>query len=91
MVVREKDKEILTNQLNRFKVLWIFDGYDEIVENVPLHLECLFQQMLKTPHHIVTSRPYSNILSYKVQMEITGFTNENIPKYVATILRPHSR
>ena len=38
--------------------------------------------MLKTPHHITTSRPYSNTLSYKAQMEITGFTNSNISQYV---------
>ena len=80
--LQEKEKEILANQLSRFKVLWLLDGYDEIVQNVPPHLEYLFQQMLKTSHHIVTSRPYSNTLPYKVQMEITGFTDENIPKYI---------
>ena len=80
--LKEKEKEILTNQLSRFKVLWLLDGYDEIAQNVPPHLECLFQQMLKTPHHIITSRPYSNTLSNRVQMEITGFTNENISQYV---------
>ena len=78
----EKEKQILTNQLSRFKVLWLLDGYDEIVQNVPSHLEFLFQQMLKTPHHIITSRPYSNTLSNRVQMEITGFTDENISQYV---------
>ena len=78
----EKEKQILTNQLSRLKVLWLLDGYDEIVQNVPSHLECLFQQMLKTPHHIITSRPYSNTLSNRVQMEITGFTDENISQYV---------
>ena len=64
------------------KVLWLLDGYDEIVQNVPPHLECLFQQMLKTPHHIITSRPYSNTLSNRVQMEITGFTDGNISQYI---------
>ena len=78
----EKEKEILTNQLSRLKVLWLLDGYDEIVQHVPPHLEGLFQQMLKSSHHIITSRPYSNTLSYKVQMEITGFTDENISQYV---------
>ena len=78
----EKEKQILTNQLSRLKVLWLLDGYDEIIQNVPSHLECLFQEMLKTPHHIITSRPYSNTLPYKVQMEITGFTDKNISQYV---------
>ncbi|CAF4482725.1 unnamed protein product, partial [Didymodactylos carnosus] len=57
-------------------------GYDEIVQNVPTHLECLFEQLLKTPHHILTSRPYQNTLAYHVQMQITGFTDENIQQYV---------
>ena len=78
----EKEKEILTNQLSSSKVLWVLDGYDEIVQNVPPHLECLFEQMLKTPHHIITSRPYSNTLSNRVEMEITGFTDKNISQYV---------
>ena len=78
----DKEKEILTNQLSRLKVLLVLDGYDEIVQNVPPHLEGLFQQMLKTAHHIITSRPYSNTLSCKIQMEITGFTNKNISQYV---------
>jgi len=63
-------------------ILWILDGYDEIVQNVPSHLEYLFEQLLKTPHHILTSRPYLNTLSYDVKMEITGFTDDNIKKYV---------
>ena len=63
-------------------ILWILDGYDEIAQNVPPHLECLFEQLLKTPHHILTSRPYLNTLAYHVQMEITGFTDENIQQYV---------
>jgi hypothetical protein len=58
------------------------DGYDEIVQNVPPHLKCLLEQLLKTPHHILTSRPYLNTLSYDVQLEITGFTDENIVEYV---------
>ena len=78
----EKEKQILTNQLSRLKVLCLLDGYDEIVQNVPSHLQCLFQQMLKIPHRIITSRPYSNTLSNRVQMEITGFTDENISQYV---------
>jgi predicted NACHT family NTPase len=78
----EKDKKLLENQFDAKKTLWILDGYDEIIQNVPPHLTCLFEQLLKTPHHILTSRPYLNTLSYDVQMEITGFTDENIEQYV---------
>ena len=45
-------------------------------------MEDLLEQLLKTPHHILTSRPYLNTLSYNVQMEITGFTDDNIKNYV---------
>ncbi|CAF2846162.1 unnamed protein product [Rotaria sp. Silwood2] len=78
----EKDKILLKKHYDTKKILWILDGYDEIVQNVPHHLEGLFEQLLKTPHHILTSRPYLNTLSYNVQMEITGFIDQNIIKYV---------
>ncbi|CAF0946933.1 unnamed protein product [Adineta steineri] len=31
---------------------------------------------------MITSRPYMNTLSHPVQLEITGFTDDNISKYV---------
>jgi predicted NACHT family NTPase len=77
-----KEEELLRQQFDPKKTLWILDGYDEIVQSVPPHLQCLFEQLLKTPHHILTSRPYLNTLSYDVKMEITGFTDDNIEKYV---------
>jgi HEAT repeat protein len=78
----EKEEKLLRKQFDAKKILWILDGYDEIIQNVPPHLECLFEQLLKTPHHILTSRPYLNTLSYDVQMEIIGFTDKNIGEYV---------
>ncbi|CAF1411085.1 unnamed protein product [Adineta steineri] len=78
----ECEDELLKKHFDAKKTLWILDGYDEIVQNVPSHLECLFKQLLKTPHHILTSRPYQNVVAYHVQMEITGFTDENIERYV---------
>ena len=78
----ETEETILTEHFDARKTLWILDGSDEIVQNVPPHLQVLFEQLLKTPHHIITSRPYMNTLSYDVQIEITGFTDENILEYV---------
>ncbi|CAF0983062.1 unnamed protein product [Adineta steineri] len=78
----ESEDKLLKKHFDAKKTLWILDGYDEIVQNVPSHLECLFEQLLKTPHHILTSRPYQNVLAYHVQMEITGFTDKNIERYV---------
>ncbi|CAF1409587.1 unnamed protein product, partial [Didymodactylos carnosus] len=79
----EKEEKLLRKQFDEKKTLWILDGHDEIVQNVPSHLKYLFEQrLLKTPHHILTSRSYLNTLSYDVQMEITGFTDKNIEEYV---------
>ncbi|CAM4807607.1 unnamed protein product [Rotaria magnacalcarata] len=78
----EADDRLLKEQFGKSQIIWILDGYDEIVQNVPGHLQYLFEQLLKTSHHIVTSRPYLSKLSYKVQMEITGFTDDNIAEYV---------
>ena len=78
----KNEEEVFNKDFDAKKTLWILDGYDEIVPNVPPHLKCLLEQLLKTPHHIITSRPYLNTLAYNVQMEITGFTDENIQNYV---------
>ena len=77
-----EEEDELTKQFDPTKTLWILDGYDEIVHNIPPHLQRILEQLLKTPHHIITSRPYLNTLSYQVQMEIIGFTDENIHNYV---------
>ena len=78
----DKEEALFRKQFDPKKTLWILDGYDEIIQNVPAHLGRLFQKLLNTSHHIITSRPYLNTLSYKVQMEITGFTDENIEQYI---------
>ncbi|CAF3846095.1 unnamed protein product [Adineta steineri] len=79
----EKDETQLQEQFHNSRILWLLDGYDEIGQNVPTHIRRLLNdQLLKTPHHIITSRPYMNTLSHSVQMEITGFTDDNISKYV---------
>jgi hypothetical protein len=68
MNLSEKEDNLLKTYFNPNETLWILDGYDEIVQNIPAHLEYLFEQLLKTPHHILTSRPYLNTLSYDVKM-----------------------
>ena len=77
-----KEEEELMIHFNAKKTLWILDGYDEIVQNTSPHLQTLLAKLLNTPHHIITSRPYLNKLSYKVQMEIIGFTDDNIHNYI---------
>ena len=77
----EEEKD-LTEQIRKSRVLWLLDGYDEIAQNQSAHLNGLLRQLLETSNHIVTTRPYTNLGSYNVELEITGFTDANIPKYV---------
>ena len=78
----DTDVNLLQLQYRKSRILWLLDGYDEIVLPAPEYLKHLLEQLLRAPHHIVTSRPYLNTLSYGVRMEIIGFTDENIPKYI---------
>ncbi|CAF1232619.1 unnamed protein product [Rotaria magnacalcarata] len=67
---------------NKGQVFWILDGYDEFAQNIPEQLKDVFDHVRETQHHILTSRPYAIESSYDVKLEITGFTNDNIVKYV---------
>ncbi|CAF1200742.1 unnamed protein product [Rotaria sordida] len=75
-------KQNFKDKCNRGHVLWILDGYDEFAQNIPEQLKSVFKHICETQHHILTSRPYAIALSYDTKMEITGFTNENIVKYI---------
>ncbi|CAF1214073.1 unnamed protein product [Rotaria magnacalcarata] len=78
----QEDKQILREQLTRSKVLWILDGYDEVAASLPTNLEKLMKYFQDDTDHILTSRPYAVSLSYDVQMEVIGFTDDNIAKYI---------
>ncbi|CAF2098579.1 unnamed protein product [Rotaria magnacalcarata] len=67
---------------NKGQVLWILDGYDEFAQNISEQLKDVFDHVRETQHHILTSRPYAIKSSNDVKLEITGFTNDNIVKYV---------
>ncbi|CAF3444310.1 unnamed protein product [Rotaria socialis] len=82
-------EDLSAEQIQHFKelcknhqVLWILDGYDEFAQNIPEQLEDVFKHVREAQHNILTSRPYAIKSSYDVKLEITGFTNDNIVKYV---------
>ncbi len=82
IVINEHFSNPALSNREREKVLWLLDGYDEIPESLPQNLVNLRNELLDKAHHILTSRPYGNNLPDHVKMEITGFTDENITKYV---------
>ena len=82
IIIPEEDRLRFEEQCKNGQVLWLLDGYDEFVQNIPEQLKDVFDLIRNTYHHILTSRPYSITLSYDVKMEITGFTDDNIAKYI---------
>ena len=82
ITMKEGDRSRFEEHCRMGQVLWLLDGYDEFVQNIPKQLRDVFELILNKYHHILTSRPYSITLSYDVKMEITGFTDDNIAKYI---------
>ena len=82
ITLQEEDRSSFEEQCKKGQVLWLLDGYDEFVQNIPKQLHDVFHFILNRYYHILTSRPYSITLSYDVKMEITGFTDDNIAKYI---------
>jgi HEAT repeat protein len=81
----EEDKKFFEEQCERDQVLWLLDGYDEL--NVPQYLKDLILELIDRQSHILTSRPCDFDLSYDVKMDIIGFIDDNIPKYVDQFFR----
>ncbi|CAF4007268.1 unnamed protein product, partial [Rotaria magnacalcarata] len=80
--ISEEDEEYFKQLCTIEKVLWIFDGYDEFLPHALPRLTKVFNSILETQHHILTSRPYAIQLPHTIQLEIIGFTDENITNYV---------
>jgi hypothetical protein len=77
--------EMLTADL---KVLWVLDGYDEIVGRVPDHLTDAFESLMRFPNRILTGRPSAMCdcddkhLECDAEVEIVGFSDDNIRDFV---------
>ena len=64
-------------------VLWILDGYDEIVGRVPDHLSAVFGDMFSAPNRILTGRPNAMAgVSCDMKVEVAGFTDDNVREFV---------
>ncbi|CAF1478325.1 unnamed protein product [Adineta steineri] len=78
----EAATQCFQQQCDKGQVLWLLDGYGEFVQNIPGHLRELFGHLCTTQHHIMTSSSYVISLSYPVQVQIIGFTDDAIHKYI---------
>jgi len=85
----------LAKQLNkgmeRGKILWLLDGYDECIGNIPKALEAVWEELQKKSQQILTSRPHViQGLSDYIQLEILGFDDKHVEQYVKQFFKVHS-
>ena len=73
-VLSEKDKQLLKTHFDPKQTLWILDGYDEIVQNIPPHLDDLLETVTQN------STSYIDISSIFKHI-IIQYTNGNYRFY----------
>ncbi|CAF1140557.1 unnamed protein product [Adineta ricciae] len=77
----QDDEKLFESSFDIRQTLWILDGYDEILLNIPPHLGSLLKQLMNMLFQIVTSQSMTKIFSNHFQMEIIGFNQQNIEEY----------
>ncbi|CAF3026203.1 unnamed protein product [Rotaria socialis] len=82
--LNQLQKEKFQELCDKGQVLWILDGYDEFVDHIPQGFQRLFKSLTENQPHLLTSRPLSVSTSYKITLEMIGFMDENIEKFVET-------
>ncbi|CAA6825024.1 MAG: Unknown protein [uncultured Sulfurovum sp.] len=74
---------------NNFKILFLFDGYDELVEEKKRLLRDEIEKV-GLSHYIITSRPYGyqrNDFRVDEHFETIGFTDDNAQNYIEKFLK----
>lgn len=64
---------------NSKKTLFLFDGYDELIDKEILH-DTINKNNIK--HYVITSRPMKCDIAIDKKFETMGFTADNIDKYI---------
>lgn len=83
--VPEFNQFIKSLRLNPEKFLFIIDGYDELPTVAESgHLKKTVDELLSQKHILLTSRPVGklNVFHADLTLQIIGFTNNNIEKYI---------
>lgn len=77
-------EEIILDIENNDKILFLFDGYDELKADKKLEFKTAVKDS-KLIHYIITSRPYGyqgKSFSVDEHFETIGFTDENVDSYI---------
>jgi len=84
-----RDTEKLTIDIASNKILFLFDGYDELDSDRKKLLRDELDKYNLT-HYIVTTRPYGyqkNDFRVNEQFETIGFTDDNVEEYIETFFK----
>ena len=87
-----RDSQELTFDIKAQKILFLFDGYDELNGDKKKALIKEIEHYALT-HYIITSRPYGYQKSdFRVdeQFETIGFTDENVEEYIEAFFKKNS-
>ena len=87
-----RDSQDLTLDINSQKILFLFDGYDELNGEKKKTLISEIEHYALT-HYIITTRPYGYQKSdFRVdeQFETIGFTDENVKEYIKAFFKENS-
>ncbi|MBU1669320.1 NACHT domain-containing protein [bacterium] len=79
-----RDSEKLTIDIASTKMLFLFDGYDELDSDRKKLLRVEIDKYALT-HYVITTRPYGyqkNDFRVDEQFETIGFTDENVDNYI---------
>jgi len=76
--------EVTLDVENNDKILFLFDGYDELQSDKKVEFKKAIRDS-KLTHYIITSRPYGyqrNEFEVDEHFETIGFTDENVEEYI---------
>jgi hypothetical protein len=85
--VEEVAEDVSRMLADATSVLWILDGYDEIVGRVPEHLQPVVSVLLSSPRRVLTGRPNAMtrddtdsdvMLRCDVEVEVVGLSDDSI-------------
>lgn len=87
-----RDSEKLTIDIASSKMLFLFDGYDELDSDRKKLLRDEIDKYVLT-HYIITTRPYGyqkNDFRVDEQFETIGFTDENLEQYIEAFFKENA-
>ena len=76
-------RAVVAGMYSESSTLWVLDGYDEIVDRVPEHLQAAYTSLMSAKNRILTGRPHAmQGVPADLHVEVAGFRDDNITEFV---------